>query len=121
MHHIIKIAALWAALAVGGSAWAMDGQVDQGVACTVSGEKDLPRGSGGAAALCSEIRRAVGSAHAGVQVAVRVKRFGLEADVKLGNGRKLPTIGYALSDARLKRENFTAFARSIADAVAKQN
>lgn len=98
----------------------MNKPVDPVATCTVSGGEKLPAESGGADALCGEIRRIVETAHAGVQVAVRVKRFGLEADVRLRDGRVLPAIGFAMSDARLNRASFTTFARSIADAVEKQ-
>ena len=87
--------------------------------CSVVGGEKTLQAAGGREALCREIARAlaqVGQADA-AQVVVHVRRAHLSASVKLKNGRALPEMGFAVSDAPISEKSVKKFADQIAAAV----
>ena len=87
--------------------------------CTVVGGEKLLAGAGGRDALCREIRSAVPAAGgtAAADVRVEVFRSHLQASVTLGDGRKLPDIGFAVSDAALSPEAIRKFAAHVGSKI----
>jgi hypothetical protein len=75
--------------------------------------------AGGHGALCREIEMALAMAgQAGAaSVTVHVKRSHMSANVKLTNGKVLPEIGLAVSDAPPSGADIKKFAAQIAASV----
>lgn len=106
-------------LAPTAGAYAMTAHVDAaGPRCVVSGAKHLPPGSGGERALCGEIARVLAPVGAAVLVQVEVRSpHRLLAVAKLPDGRTLPAINLAVSDARLSARSFRRLAAALAAQV----
>ena len=90
--------------------------------CQVVGGAKLPASSGGSAALCAEIERAVaaaaGTAHFRIEVKVLSKsRLAAELIV---NGRSLPEQHFAIMDSDLDAGAIQRFAASLASLVAEE-
>jgi hypothetical protein len=87
--------------------------------CSVIGGEKIPQAAGGSEALCREIERLladdqnIGSA----TIVVDVRRSHMRANVALEDGRRLPEIGLAVSDAALSSNAIKKFAARIAAAV----
>lgn len=89
--------------------------------CEVVDAEKLPAASGGAAALCAAIERAVAARTPGAKVSVRVRvlsRSRLAATVA-ANGQVLPEQNFASMDRDIDRRSFERFAGAIADQVAQ--
>ena len=87
--------------------------------CSVARGELLPAGSGGAEALCAEIKTAAAElrlAQPSVVVEV-VSPYMLAARVSVG-GRSLPEMKMARSDQALDRAAFRRFAQAIAASMA---
>ena len=87
--------------------------------CSVSGGEKILDTAGGANALCNEIEQALAAGgHAGAAtVTILARRTHLSATVRLADGRTLPDLGLAVSDAPVSRNAIKRFALQIAEAV----
>ena len=85
------------------------------------GSEKLPARSGGAAAVCSEIERAVASAAPKVRYSadVRVLSKSRLSAALVVNGRALPEQKFAIMDSELDAGAIKRFAASLANAVAE--
>jgi hypothetical protein len=106
------------ALLTGGACAVEPKRVSAAPRCSVVGGEKVPQAAGGRDALCAQIDKALADVGGGsATVVVHVRRSHLAADVKLADGRALPQIGFAMSDAPLSKEAIKRFAVQIADAV----
>jgi hypothetical protein len=89
--------------------------------CTITGGENLPPGSGGNAALCSAIERAVAARAptAGYSVQVKVLPRSRLSAVLVVNGRTLPEQKFAVMDRELDSTSIKRFADSLADQAAE--
>lgn len=88
--------------------------------CQVENGGKLPAASGGAAALCAAIERAVAARAPGAEFSVRVRVLSpsrLTASVT-ANGRVLPEQSFASMDRDVDSGSFERFADAIAGQVA---
>jgi len=104
------------------AACAMNAPSSDSAQCKVTGGDKLPPQSGGADALCEEIKKAI---------AVRIPGVGFKADVtvvsdwKIGatvttaDGRHLPEQRHVVLDAKLDRQSFERFATTLANKLAE--
>ena len=121
MHRNSGAIAIGIAIAMAsGSACAMS-PAGKTVACRVVDGAKLPQGSGGAGALCRAVEaaaaRQVPAAAFAVEVRV-VSRSALVAAVRMTDGRKLPELNLAVSDAPLNARAIQRFAAAIAGQAA---
>jgi hypothetical protein len=111
---------LAAATSLCGNACAMASPNKQSPACRVVDGDKLPAESGGAAALCTAIERAVAARTPGVAYTVEVQVVSssrLKATLSRG-GQRLPEQNFATMDRELRADSFDRFAAAIADALA---
>lgn len=102
-----------------GSACAMNAPPPRDFECTVERGEILPAASGGAAALCADIKAAMAPLSAPpTKVSVRiVSAHSMAATVTVGSAQ-LPVLRIDRSDRELSRSAFRRFAQSIAAASA---
>ena len=90
--------------------------------CYIAGGEKLPTSSGGSAAVCAEIERAVaaaaGTAHFRIDVKV-LSKSRLAAGLVV-NGRTLPEQNFAIMDSDLNAGAIQRFAASLARIVAEE-
>jgi hypothetical protein len=110
---------LISALGTGGACAMNQKRGSSGYRCSVTGNEKMAEAAGGSAALCAEIGKALAEVrHADTAtVEIQVRRSHLSATVKLADGRTLPEIGLAVSDAPLSGNAIKSFALQIAMAV----
>ena len=104
-----------------GSACAMNTPAARSEHCQVVDGGKLPAASGGAAALCAAIERAVATHAPGTEFSARVRvlsRSRLTASVA-AKGRLLPEQSFASMDRDLDNRSFERFAAAIAAQVAQ--
>ena len=89
--------------------------------CWVIDGQNLPLASGGSAAICAEIERAIASQAPTVHFSaeVRVLSSSRLAATLVVNGRSLPEQKFAVMDSELSRTTIERFAQSLAVEVAK--
>lgn len=90
--------------------------------CRVIGGEKLPSDLGGPQALCTVIGDAIREKAPGTSYAVELRvlsAHSLSADIKLGNGRRLPEQKMAVSDRQLNRGSIDRFAAAIAAEISK--
>ena len=89
--------------------------------CRLTGGEKLPAQSGGAAAICAAIEKAVAVAapNAKYKIDVTVVRPWMLSATPVVNGRTLPAQKFAVNDAPLDAGAIGRFARSLAATVAK--
>lgn len=89
--------------------------------CRLTGGEKLPVQSGGAAAVCAAIEKAVDAAapKANYKIDVTVVRPWMLSATPVVNGRTLPAQKFAVNDAPLDAGAIGRFARSLAATVAK--
>lgn len=88
--------------------------------CRVTGAERLPAEAGGAGAICAAVERAVAAQAPNVRYSVEVRvlsRTALSATLEIA-GRKLPQLGFSVSDRELNPRAIGHFADSVADALA---
>lgn len=104
-----------------GSACAMGPSASQSPQCRVSGGEKLPAGSGGAAALCAAVERALAASgsNAAVKAEVRVLSASMLAATLTAGGRTLPEQRFASMDRDLDGRSFERFAEVLADQAAR--
>lgn len=113
-----------AAAALLSAAAAASGMEDDSVAINcqvVSGGEKLPAASGGAAALCAAIGRAMAAEAPGLAARVEIRLLRstmLEAVAMLPDGRRLASVGFSVSDAPLSAVSFDHLATDLARLVA---
>lgn len=93
-----------------------------GPQCIVSDGDNLPPETGGAAALCTAIMKAVAERGPSLPASVDVRvlsNSSLSATVKLTDGRVLPEQKMAVSDRQLDSGSIARFAAAIADQIAE--
>lgn len=98
----------------GGSACAVNRPAASAPKCSVEGGERLPPESGGAEALCAEIEAATAGLPAKTSISVKVKSASALAARVTVDGRALPELNMARSDAVLDRGAFERFAQAIA-------
>ena len=100
---------------VPGSACAMNAPKASGLACDVQRGELLPAASGGAEALCADIKQALDGVRAEpARVAIRViSAHAIAATVTVG-GKDLPEIRLDRMDRELSRDALQRFAQAIA-------
>ena len=103
-----------------GSACAMSSQGNPSAHCRVIGGDKLPAESGGAAALCSEIERAMAARLPGAEyrAEVRVLSASRLSATMVADGRALPEQHLASMDRDVNRASFERFATVLAEQVA---
>jgi hypothetical protein len=104
-----------------GNACAMNSPDRQAQHCRVVDGGKLPAESGGAAALCAAIERAMSARAPGVAYRAEVRALSasrLSATLTV-SGQALPEQNFARMDRDLDRTAFERFAEALADAVAK--
>jgi len=102
------------------SVHAMRTTSDQIAACHIVGSEKLPVATGGSAAVCSEIERAISAAapRASYKAEVRIlSNSRMTADLVV-NGSVLPEQRFAIMDSELNFGAIQRFAASLASAVA---
>lgn len=83
--------------------------------CSVVGAENLPAEIGGAEAVCSQIRAAVGSIGGKAGVLVRVNSpYAAAATVTRDDGQAVPEIGVSISDRSLNQRTIQMLAEQIA-------
>ena len=100
---------------------AMTSPAGSAARCEVSNADKLPAASGGGAALCAAIERAVASRGLGRTFLVRVvvgKRSKLTANITLADGRILPSLHMAQMDRPIGRTTLEQFGGAVADQIA---
>ena len=108
------------ALATSSSACAMIAPAAAVARCQVLDGEKLPAQSGGAAALCAAIERAVASSASDVAFTVQVTVGSLSmlsADVTLSDGRKLPSLRMAEMDRPISKSTFDRFGAAVASHI----
>jgi hypothetical protein len=88
--------------------------------CRVTGAGKLPAEAGGAAAICAAVERAVAAQAPNLRYSVEVRvlsRTALAANLETA-GRKLPELGFSISDRELNPRAIGQFADSVAAALA---
>ena len=105
-----------------GNACAMNAPDNRTPNCRVVGGEKLALGSGGAAALCAAIERAVSARVPGkaASVEVRILPNSMMAATVTVDGRTLPEQKFASMDRELDGRSFERFANSLAEQVAKE-
>jgi hypothetical protein len=104
-----------------GNACAMSAPASQSQHCRVVDGAKLPPASGGTAALCAAIERAVSARTPGVEFRAEVRILSsarLAATLSV-DGRTLPEQSFASMDRDLDLRSFERFAEALADQVAK--
>ena len=98
----------------------MSAPTPQSPRCKVVDGDKLPAASGGSAALCAAIERAVSERAPGTAftVEVRVLPRSMLAATLTVDGRRLPEHKFASMDRELDGASFTRFAAAVAEAVA---
>jgi hypothetical protein len=89
-------------------------------ACHVVGAERLPKGAGGAAAICSAFERAIAAQAPGVQYTAEVRilsQWAIAVDV-VADGHKLPEQKFSVSDRNLNPGSIERFANAVGEAVA---
>ena len=104
-----------------GGACAMASPSGQSTPCRIVDGDKLPDGSGGAAALCTEIERAAAAKAPGVAYTVEVKVLSSSrlAAILTADGRRLPEQNFATMDRDLNGGSFERFASALADRLAE--
>ena len=89
--------------------------------CRVVDAGKLPKGSGGAAALCSAVERGIAARAAGAEfnAEIRVLSASRLAAVVTANGRVLPEQNFATMDKDLDAHSFERFAAALGEQIAK--
>ncbi len=89
--------------------------------CTVVDGERLPAASGGSAALCAAIERAISERVPGTvfTAEVRVLPRSMLAATLTVNGRELPEHKFASMDRELDKSSFARFAQSLAESLAQ--
>jgi hypothetical protein len=111
-----------ALLGCAGAAGAMEGKPLDVDCEMVRGADKLPSASGGAAALCGAITRALAAEAPGVRTRVEVtlgRTATLQAVALLPDGRRLASVGLSVSDAPLSAASFDHLASDLARLVAE--
>lgn len=90
--------------------------------CTVVDGGKLPPDSGGAAALCGAVERAVSARAPGVAYSAEIRVLSPSRLVAslTRDGRKLPDQNFASMDRDLTAASFERFAQALADQVAQR-
>ena len=88
--------------------------------CQVADAGKLPAESGGAAALCAAIERAVSEKAPGVQYRAEIQVISASrlSATLIRDGRKLPEQKFASMDRDLTSSSFERFAAALADQLA---
>jgi len=88
--------------------------------CTVVDASKLPADSGGAAALCAAVERAVSARAPGVAYSAEIRVLSASRLVAslTRDGHKLPEHNFASVDRALNAGSFERFAKALADQVA---
>ena len=99
----------------------MGSPVNQSPHCRVVGGERLPSGSGGPAALCAAIERALAARGAGANLTaeIQVLSSSMLAGTLRTDGRTLPEQRFASMDRDLDGRSFERFAAALADQFAK--
>ena len=110
------------AAALSGGACAMESPNGHVASCQVVDGDKLPAESGGQAALCDAIQRAVMSKAPNAKFTVEVKVLSSSrlAATLTSEGRTLPDQKFASMDRELTRSSFERFAAAIADQIAQR-
>ena len=90
--------------------------------CRVIGGEKFVSGTGGAAAICTAIEKAVGARLPKAKYTAEVRvlsKSALAANV-IVDGRKLPEQNMSVSDRNLSASSIESFARSLAEQMAKE-
>lgn len=121
---LLSMRFLAAAAVLGGAAAAaaMEGKPMDVDCQVVRGADKLPAASGGEAALCRAITRALAAAAPGVRTRVEVtlgRSATLQAVALLPDGRPLASVGLSVSDAPLSAASFDHLATDLARLVAE--
>jgi hypothetical protein len=113
-------AVLISALATGGACAVKQKAGAATFSCSVVGGEKIPAAAGGRDTLCGEVRQSLAGIEgaADATVVIHVRRSHLSANVELADGRALPEIGFAVSDAPLSSDSVKRFAARIAAVVA---
>ena len=121
MGRVIPWIVMMTAAASPASACAMSTPASRAPHCVVLDGGKLPADSGGVAALCSAIERAVSERVPGAAYSAEIRVISasrLVATLTI-NGRRLPEHNFASMDRDLTAGAFDRFARALADQVAK--
>jgi hypothetical protein len=104
-----------------GNACAMSVPASERPHCRVVDGGKLPPASGGAAALCAAIERAMAEHAPGVAVSAEVQVLSSSrlSAVVIANGRTLPAQNFARMDRELDGSAFERFAEALAAEAAK--
>lgn len=103
------------------AACAMNAPSKSAATCNVVGAEKLPPQSGGRAALCAAIEKAVSDKVPGVGFTADVtviSDWKLGARITTADGRHLPEQRHVVLDAKLDRRSFEQFANSLAAKLA---